>query len=210
MNKLFNFLNKAVKEVQKFEQNPNLPRNLGFAKTITIDKMPSSTEEFIQLRNQFATTPEGAAAIFLLASIKLVENNQMGRHWVIIATDKNGLSPSQSELAYKGFDLAHSANFSINQIKDKKYIPYSYVKGSSLSNGYEVGNPPYTFQIERSTDGGDGTVKVYVQSSGVDTARPITCKKNDAGVWKAFEYSSIFTGIKTPILKSRGAEDGDF
>lgn len=134
----------------------------------------------------------------------------MGRHWVIIATDRQWLSQSKSEQAYRGYDLSNSANFALKQIDDKKYIPYSYLKGTSSTNGYEAGEAPYKIEIERSVDGGDGTVKVFVKTTGADTARPITLKKNDSGVWKGFEYSSIFVGVKAPVVKSRGAEDGDF
>lgn len=187
-----------------------LPNKLGGSKTISIPNMPTSTDEFIQLRNKMASTPEGGAAIFLLAAIKYTKDPVIGRHWVIIATDPYWLSASQSDQAYKGFDLGNSANFSLQQTNSKKYIPHSYVKGANVSNGYDLGNLPYRITIERSVDGGDGTVKVFVVTSGADTARPITMKKNDAGMWKGFEYSSIFVGVKQPVVKSRGAADGDF
>lgn len=187
-----------------------LPKNLGGSKTVTIDHIPSTTDEFIQMRDRMATTPEGGAAIFVLAAIKYTQDPVMGRHWVIIATDPYWLSASSADRAYKGFDLGNSANFSLQQTDNKKYIPNSYVKGTSVANGYQLNNAPYKISIERSADAGDKMVKVFIQTSGADTARPITMKKNDAGVWKGFEYSSIFVGVKQPVVKSRGAASGDF
>src|SRR5690606_32091358 len=111
-------------------------------------------------------SPEGGAAVLLIAAIQYTENPELGRHWMIIATDKKWLSRSNQSRAYKEFDLGSSANFSLTQTEGKKYIPYSYIKGSSAANGYQPGNTPWQIAIERSTDGGDGTVKVYVQSSG--------------------------------------------
>ncbi len=187
-----------------------LPKNLGGSKTITIDHIPSTTDEFIQMRDRMAKTPEGGAAIFVLATIKYTQDPEMGRHWVIIATDPYWLSSSSAGRAYKGFDLGNSANFSLQQTDSKKYIPYSYIKGTSAANGYQPGNTPYKISIERSTDAGDGMIKIFVQTSGADTARPITMNKNSAGIWKGFEYSSIFVGVKQPIVKSKGAAGGDF
>lgn len=210
MKRLFNFLGKAAEVAGNATTQMNLPKNLGGSKNIRIEQIPATTEEFIQLRNNMATTPEGGAAVFIIAAIKYTENPDTGRHWVIIATDKNWLSPSNSEKAYKGFDLGNSANFLLKQIDDKKYIPYSYLTGTSVANGYEPGNAPYQIAVERSADGGDGMVKVYIHSTGVDATRPITLKKNEAGMWKGFEYSSIFTGIQPPIMKSKGEADGDF
>ncbi len=36
---------------------------------IQLTKLPQSAEEFEEMRNQMATTPEGAAALFVLAMI---------------------------------------------------------------------------------------------------------------------------------------------
>lgn len=77
-----------------------LPKNVGSSKTITIDQMPTSTEDFIQLRDELAKTPEGAAALFIVATIKYSEDPKLGRHWVIMATDRNWLSPSEAPQAY--------------------------------------------------------------------------------------------------------------
>lgn len=187
-----------------------LPKTLGGSQTITINTIPASTEEFIQLRDQLAKTPEGAAAILVVAAIKYTENPKLGRHWLIIATDKYWLSASSADQAYKGFDLGSSANFSLKQLDGKKYIPFSYIKGTSVTNGYTPSSLPYKIAIERTADGGDGNMKVFVVTSGADTARPVTLKKNDAGVWKGFEYSSLFVAVKQPVAKSRGAADGDF
>lgn len=210
MKKAFTLLILSLSLSSLVHAQIKLPRNLGGSKSITIDQMPSNTDEFIQLRDKLAKTPEGGAAIFVLAAIKYAEDPDMGRHWVIIATDPYWLSASSGDRAYKGFDLGNSANFSLQQTDGKKYIPNSYVKGTSVSNGYALKNPPYKIGIERSADAGNKMVKVFIQTSGADTARPITMNKNDAGVWKGFEYSSIFVGVKQPAMKSRGAAGGDF
>jgi hypothetical protein len=34
-------------------------------------------------------------------------------------------------------------------------------------------------------------------SGGKDNASPVMLKRNNAGLWKVFEYSSLYTGVKT-------------
>jgi hypothetical protein len=148
--------------------------------------------------------------MLIIAAVKYTQDQGAGRHWAIIATDPYWLSASKADRAYKGFDLGNSADFSLKQVDGKNYIPRSYIKGATVNNGYEIGQPPYKIEIERTADAGDGMVKVFVRTSGADTARPITMRKNDAGVWKGFEYSSIFVSVKQPPVKSKGAASGDF
>src|SRR5690606_28056376 len=100
-----------------------LPKNLGGSKTITIDHIPSTTDEFIQMRDRMPKTPEGGAAILVLATVKYSLVPVMCRHRVITATDPSWLASSSAGSAYKGFDLGDSANFSLQQTDRKKYIP---------------------------------------------------------------------------------------
>ncbi len=39
--------------------------------------------------------------------------------------------------------------------------------------------------------------KLFVKSGGKDNASPVVLKKNNSGIWKVFEYSSLYTGVKT-------------
>jgi len=176
-------------------------------KTITVDKLPTSTEEFIQFRDKIATTPEGGAVAFIVASMLYSQNPKMGRECVIIQTDMNQLQ--QSNDGYKGYNLTSSNDFQLKQIDNKKYIPFSYVQGTSSENGYQLPSGSFKIKIDRVADAGD-KMKVFVWSTGADSSRPITLKKNDKGIWKAWEFSSIMVGVRPPVVKSKGAVDGDF
>ncbi len=37
--------------------------------------------------------------------------------------------------------------------------------------------------------------------TGAATPRPVTLKRNDRGVWKAYEWSSLLVGVRPPVLK---------
>ncbi|MCS6822814.1 MAG: hypothetical protein NZ529_00855 [Cytophagaceae bacterium] len=179
---------------------------------LMVDKIPTSVEEFITLRDKIATTPEGGAVAFVVATIMYSNNPQIGRQAIIIQSDRKLLSECGPDKGYKGFDLGSSSDFLVRQLDQKKYIPYSYVMGTSNANGYALGNPPYNFQVSTnaSSKGADGTMKVFIASTGADSPRPITLRQNDKGIWKAAEYSSIFSGVRPPVQKSKGDAGGDF
>ncbi len=181
--------------------------NIVFSKNISVDKIPSTTEEFIEFRDRMSTTPEGGVVSFLVACLMYNQNPQLGRECIIIQTDASQLQPSNS--GYKGYDLTASNSNLVAQLSNKSYIVNSYVQGTSNQNGYALPNLPYTFSIERTeaTDGGK-FMKVFIRSTGADASRPIRMGKNDKGIWKAMEYSSLFVGVNPPI--STGAKGGDF
>lgn len=94
---------------------------------------------------------------------------------------------------------------------DKSYIWRSYVKGTSPANKYEVADVN-SFEIdtyyqpnEEPTE--DSTsVRMFIRSSGADSARPIKLKKDTRGQWRVNEYSSLCVGIRKPASEA----DGEF
>ncbi len=181
--------------------------NIINSKNISVESIPESSEDFIAFRDKIAVTPEGGAAAFLVACIMYNQNPQIGRECIIIQTDASQLQPSNQ--GYKGFDLTSTNNNLISQLKEKPYIIHSYIQGTHSEKGYVLPSLPYNFLIERTekTDGGK-YVKVFVCSTGADTSRPIRMSKNEKGIWKGIEYSSLFVGVKPP--KKEGPVAGDF
>jgi len=175
-----------------------------------IEKIPTDTASFIELRDQIATTPEGGAAAFIVAMAMYAINPSTGLEAMIIQSDKNLLSPSNS--GYKGFNFGSSASFLMGQFEAKTYIAGSYIQGTSPEQGYVFPTENIQIEISRNISSGsdsDGKVKVFIACTGADSPRPITLVKNDKGVWKAFEFSSLMVGVR-PMTKKSGPEDGDF
>lgn len=178
--------------------------------TVTIHQIPTSTEEFIELRNKMATTPQGGASMFILALKIYAENAELGKNCLIIASDASLLVPSKG--GYKGFSIGSSTWGLIKrQIRSYPYLPNSYIVGSSAKNAYKVKLPfqvdshsnPYSGNLE------DGNFKIFIKCSGASSARPIRLTKNRKGYWKAKEFSSLLVGIKAP-QKTLTEKDGDF
>ena len=166
------------------------------AQTVKVEKMPASIEEFLKLRDEIAVKPEGGATMFLIALKTYVENPELGEQFFVISVDRGSLTEGDT---YKGFSIRKSDLSLIkNQTDKNKKIPNSYIQGSSPENGYSV-KSPYVFKYKSNPYSGDaenGPYKLFVFCSGADSPRPITIKKNNKGLWKASNWSSVLVGIK--------------
>ena len=168
--------------------------------TIKIDKVPGTIDEFIEMRNQIATTPEGGAAMFLLALKMYTENPELAKKCFVVMVDRNLLKAGN---VYKGYQLLDGdMNLIKNQLGHDKNIPNSYIKGSSPQNHYTVKLPyEYVFTSNRySGDKSAGQFKLFVACSGASSPRPMSLKRNNRGIWKLTNWSSVLVGIAKPPI----------
>lgn len=166
------------------------------AQTVTIEKMPQSVEEFIELRNEIAVKAEGGATMMMIALMTYVENPELGEQFLVIAVDRGRLREGNT---YKGFSLGTSDMQLIRlQTGKNKKLLNSYIQGSSPENGYKI-SLPYKFVYTDNAYSGDketGPYKLFLACSGADSPRPIIIKKNNKGIWKATNWNSMLVGIK--------------
>lgn len=164
---------------------------------ISIDALPASVDAFGALRDEIARTPEGGAAMMVLALLVHAEDEALGRPCLTMAVDRDRLQ--EGEGGYQNLRLAPTAQSRIDQqLAAQPYLPRAYVRGASPENGYRLPNPPYVLEFAPNPYSGDpasGQVKVFVVCSGAASPRPVTVRRNDQGVWKAAEWSSLVMGI---------------
>ncbi|MBN2890561.1 MAG: hypothetical protein JXL97_01715 [Bacteroidales bacterium] len=169
-------------------------------KTVTINQQPTTVEEFTKLRDELATTPEGGAAVFLMAYKIFNENESLGEQCLVIAIDRGSL---QEGNVYKGFKLLNGDLSRIkSQLAQNPKLPNSYIKGSTAENDYSV-NLPYIFEFSTNSSSGteaDGYIKFFVECSGADSPRPLHVMKNNRDIWKAKNWSSVLVGIKKKAI----------
>ena len=165
--------------------------------SITVDTLPASTDEFVSLRDELAGSPEGGAALFVLAMMKFVEDPELGEQFMTIALDRDNLTKSNK--GYKGYRPGNSLQYHLNRIKNMKHLPGSYVVGTSAANGYQA-SAPYRFDFTRNqySEIKPTQIKVFIACTGASSPRPITLKQNDKGIWKVSEVSSLFVGVAAP------------
>jgi hypothetical protein len=167
---------------------------------VEIDELPRSVEAFIALRDRVAQVPQGGAAMMVVALLVYVEDEDLGRQCLAITVDREKLS--EGPKGYEGQQLRASDIWLLHsQIRDKPYIARSYVKGAMPDNGYQLPESSYIFEFSDNPHSGDperGTYKVFVKSSGASSPRPVTVKRNDEGIWKAYEWSTLIVGVQEP------------
>jgi len=167
------------------------------AESIRVDALPATIEKFLTLRDRLAQTPEGGAALFVVAMLKFVEDPQMGEQFLTIALDRSNLEKSAT--GYKGHRPASSIQYHLKRMQSMAYLPGSYVKGTSSATGYEA-RAPYTFDFSRNrySEIKPEEVKVFIACTGASSSRPITLRRNDQALWKVYEASSLFVGVAAP------------
>ncbi len=170
-------------------------------KAVKVDKIPTSVDEFLKLRNDIATSPQGGAAMFIIALKMYVENPEVGAQCLVIATDRSRLTSGD---VYKGFAVSPmDMNRIKSQLQQYAYLPNSYFKGTSPADGYKVKLPAKISCSSTRYSGNmlSGKFKVFVKCSGADSQRPISLVKNKKGYWKAKEWSTIIMGIRAPEVE---------
>ena len=165
---------------------------------IQLDQIPNDIETFISMRNKLATTPEGGAAIFVLAMLLYAENKDLGNQALTIALDRDNLR--EDSKGYKGFSPATAYNFHLQRFSEKPYWAKAYISGTTPANGYQLPAAPYTVELSRNaySEIDDKNIKIFVECSGADSPRPIRLTANDKGLWKVKECSSMFLGMRAP------------
>lgn len=171
--------------------------NLSAQQTIQTTEVPTTIDEFLEFRNQVATTPEGGAAVFSMALMMYTNNQELGLQALTIALDRSELSEGE---VYKGYQPQNSINYHLSNLLRKPYTARSYVLGTSPENGYKLPNN-LKFKLTRNSysEQSNGDIKVFIKCTGASTPRPITLRKNNRGYWKAVNYNSLFVGSQPPV-----------
>lgn len=170
----------------------------GQSQSIQLPGSPVTLESFLEYRDQVADTPEGGAAVLLQALLLYAEDQTLGHDAMVIALDRCRLR--ENEEGYRGFSPAGDVEDYLERyIMSRPYIARSYVVGTSPQTQYEL---PQDREISVSRNSSSeiapDRVKVFIASSGADSPRPVTLIRNNRGVWKASELSSLFVGVRPP------------
>lgn len=164
--------------------------------SVTLAAFPRSIEEFVALRDQVAATPQGGAAMMVVALLLYAQDESLGAPCLAAAVAGERLSEGGG---YQGWRMRRSDLQRIaDQLRQQPYLPQSYIQGTSPANGYQLPAPPYVLTFTSNPYSGDpaaGRFKVFVACSGAATPRPVTVKRNALGLWQAYEWSSLVVGV---------------
>ncbi len=161
--------------------------------SITIKQLPQNVDEFLEIRDRLALSPNGGAACFLIALIVYAKNNHLGTKLLTMTIDREFLVQGNS---YNGFQPRSTDLNVINDLlKQKPYFFYAYTSAcqpdkeiNSLSSEISfdfVRNPPTAYKE------GNEIQRVLVRCSADTKPRMIKLRKDYKDFWKVYEWSSI-------------------
>lgn len=169
------------------------------AKDVEIPAIPNSAEEFTEWRDKVATTPEGGAAATVAALLAFSKDKQLGMQCLTLILDQRNVGTGD---VIKGHAPIGAIMYHVNRISDYDmwpYLAFAYLKGAQAEKNYVV-SAPYTVVTSRQRNSGNdsgGQVQVFLDCYGF-RPRPISLHRNDKGIWKAYEMSSLFLNVAPP------------
>lgn len=167
---------------------------------ISVERLPDSVEEFVALRDQLAATPEGGAVMMVLALHAYVRDPALGWPCLAVAVDRSRLQ--EGPAGHRGWELIPAERQRIAvRLKQQEHLPRCYVLGTTPEEGYRLPPPPHCFELSVNPYSGSvdsGSYKVFVRCSGAASPRPVTLKRNQRNLWKAYEWSSLLLGVVKP------------
>jgi hypothetical protein len=169
------------------------------AKEIEISSIPTSAEEFVVLRDRLATTPEGGAAATVAALLAFSKSPEVGLQCLTLILDQRNVG---NGTVIKGHAPIGAIMYHVDRISGYDmwpYLAYAYLKGAKAESNYAVSAPFKVVTSRQRNSGSDssGQVKVYLECDGF-RPRPISLHRNDKGIWKAYEMSSLFLNVSPP------------
>ncbi|TGL47659.1 hypothetical protein EHQ59_16150 [Leptospira kemamanensis] len=172
-------------------------QNLTERTPVSFATEPSTIEEFKAIQVTTATTPEGAAAMLVLAMSMYGKNPELGRKAVTLSVLSKNRQKSNKPTAVDGVDLGGSDSYLMGQLDKYKMLPNGYWKGAEPANGYSPSLPltVETFTNPYSGDETTGKIKLFVATKGASSFRPVSVEKDADGLWRVKEMSSLFVGM---------------
>ena len=165
---------------------------------------PAAAAEDVFLKEyQMVGSAEAVARMFVMTMIHYPDNKEEClRRFTILLSDSNLATGT----VFNGKQPGPSFKFKLQRLDEKPYVAKSYVQCARPENAYKLpcpDNEPWQIVIKPDPLGSSdpNTVKLFIESTGADSARPITLVKVTEGhgqVWKVSEASSLFVGVRPP------------
>lgn len=147
---------------------------------VRIPALPETEEQFRAMMIEQIATPQGSAAMFIVALNLYVQDSELGRACLNMIRLDDPIS-----------DAEIRANFQVLAAKHPE-VPRSYLKGAFPENGYTVPQGELVIFVKLTNERGlrRKAKTVYIGCSGTGSYRPITlCSKPPRYVRKRFQIS---------------------
>lgn len=155
--------------------------------TVTFDKLPTKFDEFKDLPEAALKEPHQTGALLIMALCLWKNDKDIAIEMINFLKGPQKLSP---------YDI----QFISERLRNKEYLPYSYFEGSTPKNGYTPINPyKITLSTVPTSFDEKGYAKLYLQSSGADSLRPVQLRQRPSTKeWFLWEQM-LLSEIRIPI-----------
>jgi len=168
------------------------------SETVRIEKMPASIEDFIVLQ-QAHNTPEGAATCFAVAMLTYEMNPDLARAFFTLSLTDANLMEGRNGYNGRQPDVGYQDHID-RRLKYDAGMARSYVQGTNRNDNYILPLLPYDFVFTRNDRSveSENLIRVYLESTGADTPRPVLTMRGQDGQWRVDGASSLFVGVAAP------------
>ena len=157
--------------------------------TIVLQDIPTSLAQLQTLPEAALTQPYHAAALTVVALCSYPVHRNNAIEMLNFLKGPSPLTPRE-------------ISFLNDRFMDAIYVPASYFDGATPENAY-IPTEPYTLHVLTNpysyAQQSEGYVKLFMQSGGADSPRPITLRlKPSTGQWFLWEQS-LLPSIRPPV-----------
>ena len=168
------------------------------SQTVRIEQMPTTVEQFVALQ-QNLNTPEGAAACFAVAMLTYELDPDLSRAFFTLSLTDANLMDGRNGYNGRQPDVGYQDHIE-RRLKYDSGMARSYVQGTNRNDNYILPLLPYDFVLTRNDRSieSDDLIRVYLESTGADTPRPVLTMRGKDGQWRVDGASSLFVGVAAP------------
>lgn len=154
--------------------------------TYIFSALPQNAEELKALWEHWDSAPEHTAAFCIAAFCRYPASREDSLAMIDLLRGPSPMNEADRQ-------------FIADRFRDKDYVPRSYLAGAVPDNNYTP-TEPFTLTITADAHSYDteNVARLYVQSGGADSPRPLSLRLAKDGNWYLWEYSSILVGIRLP------------
>ena len=163
---------------------------------VELNRLPVHLQRFQEVQQRVASTPQGGAAMFVMALNVYQQYNREGVKALVTSATGPALKADSGDESYNGFALLSQEMSLIKvQLQDHPELTRAYYKGATPTNDYQP-TTPFRMEFTNLQDvAGTNRKKLFVITAGAASPRPITVAP-EGNIWKVVEYSSVLLGVR--------------
>jgi hypothetical protein len=186
--------------------------------TFPAHPLPKSIDEFLALRKNLMESTDdrtkayGGATLLIYALVTRTINMDLGDKFLVIALARHRLTKwtkdpwSRSKVNYKGYTWKRAESETVNTFTKNPYRARAYLKGAKPSDRYKIDltqplSVVYRKQNRKVPNPASGKYKLFVCTMGTPYCRPVSLERNNRGIWKVSQFSTIALPINTAPKK---------